>query len=211
MKKIELKAELREISEKLNNIRNNKQVPWVLYWHKQEPVNLKIDNSDLLVILNKYGKTHVITIEFWKKKVQAMIQEIQKNPVNWKFLHVDFYAITAWEKIRADIPLNFVWESDAKKEWAMIEEILRVIEVKCLPEDLVDSFDVDISSLKKIDDVIRVSELNIDSSKYEILTKADDAVIRAVAVVDNVIEEEPIETKEETTEANQTEVKEEWK
>jgi len=189
MKKIELKAELRETSEKLSDIRNNKQVPWVLYWHNQEPITLKINNSDLLVILNKYGKTHVIWLTIWKKKVSAMIQEIQKNPVNWKFVHIDFYAITEWEKLTVTIPLNFVWESEAKKSWAMIEEVLRDIEVKCLSEDLVDSFDVDLTLLKEVEDTIRVSDLSLDNTKYDLITKSDEVVVRAVATVDNVVDE----------------------
>ncbi|MDD3302739.1 MAG: 50S ribosomal protein L25 [Candidatus Gracilibacteria bacterium] len=197
MKKIELKADLRETSEKLSDIRNNKQVPGVLYGHNQEPITLKINNSDLLVILNKYGKTHVIGLTIGKKKVSAMIQEIQKNPVNGKFVHIDFYAITEGEKLTVTIPLNFVGESEAKKSGAMVEEVLKDIEVKCLSEDLVDSFDVDLSLLKEVEDTIRVSDLSLDNTKYDLITKSDEVVVRAVATVDNVVDEVTPEVTEE--------------
>lgn len=206
MKKIELTAEIRNTDEKLSAIRKNKQVPWVVYGHHQEPISLKVNNSDMVKIINTVWKSHIISLEVWKKKISVLIQEMQKHPVRWDFTHIDFYAITEWEKLHTHIPLNFVWESEAKKLWAILEEHIKEIEVKCLSKDLVDSIDVDLSSLKEFNDVIRVSDLKIDSSKFDLITKADDIVVIASEPAVQKVEEPvvvattPEEDKTKTTE-----------
>lgn len=190
MEKFALKAEVREVSEKLSQIRTNKQVPWVVYGHHQEPINLKVDASELLRTFRKAWESHIIVLEVGKKKINVLIHDFQKEPVTWVFTHIDFYAITAWEKVHTKIHLEFVWESEAKKLWAIIEEHTKEIEVKCQSEDLVDSFKVDLSLLKDFGDSIKVSDLKIDSSKYDILTNADDLVAIATKPAIHKIEEE---------------------
>lgn len=189
MKKIELKADIRETSVKLSEIRQNKQIPWVVYWHNQEPISLVLNNSDLIKILNTVWKSHILSLEIGKKKLSVLIKEMQKHPVIWNVTHIDFYAITAWEKITTEIPLKFVWESEAKKLWAIIEEHLKAIEVKCQSEDLVDFFEVDISLLKEFEDVIRVSDLQINTSKFDIQNKPEEIVVNANEPAVQVIEE----------------------
>jgi large subunit ribosomal protein L25 len=201
MKKIELTAEIRNTDEKLSAIRANKQVPWVVYGHHQEPISLKVNNSDMIKIINTVWKSHIISLEVWKKKISVLIQEMQKHPVIWNYTHIDFYAITEWEKLHTSIPLNFVWESEAKKLWAILEEHIKEIEIKCLSKDLVDSFEVDLSSLKEFNDVIRVSDLKIDSSKFDIINKLEDIVVIASEPAVQKIEEPVVvaETEEDKT------------
>ncbi|MFA5917050.1 MAG: 50S ribosomal protein L25 [Candidatus Gracilibacteria bacterium] len=206
MKKIELTAEIRNTDEKLSAIRKNKQVPGVVYGHHQEPISLKVNNSDMVKIINTVGKSHIISLEVGKKKISVLIQEMQKHPVRGDFTHIDFYAITEGEKLHTHIPLNFVGESEAKKLGAILEEHIKEIEVKCLSKDLVDSIDVDLSSLKEFNDVIRVSDLKIDSSKFDLITKADDIVVIASEPAVQKVEEPvvvattPEEDKTKTTE-----------
>lgn len=204
MKKIELKADIRETSVKLSDIRTNKQIPWVVYWHHQEPINLIVNNSDLIKILNTVWKSHIISLEVGKKKMSVLIKEMQKHPVIWNVTHIDFYAITAWEKITTEIPLKFVWESEAKKLWAIIEEHMKTVEVRCQSEDLVDFFEVDLSLLREFEDAIRVSDLVIDTKKFEIQDKADDIVVNAtepaVQAAEPVVAAAPAEADKKPTE-----------
>lgn len=208
MKKIELKAEVREVSEKRNTLKENKQVPWVVYGHHQEPINLKVNNSDVLRILNTYWKSHVVSLEIGKKKMQVLFKEIQKDPVLWSYKHIDFYAITAWEKITTEIPLKFVWDSEAQRLWAILQEHLKEIEVKCQSEDLVDFFEVDLSPLKEFDDVIKVADLGIDTKKFDILTKLEEIVVIASEPAVQTVEDEAPTAP--TTETEKTEDKKDW-
>lgn len=199
MEKFELKAEVRSTNEKLSSIRGEKQVPGIVYGHHQEPITLKVDASDFLRTFRKAWESHVIVLEIGKKKINVLIHDFQKEPVTWAFTHVDFYAITAWEKVHTKIHLEFVWESEAKKLWAIIEEHTKEIEVKCLSENLVDSFKVDLSLLKDFGDTIKVSDLDIDTTKFDLLTSSDDLVAHATKPAVQVIEEDVAPATEEAT------------
>ena len=149
------------------------------------------------------GVSHIISLDVDGKKMDVLVHEFQKNPVTGDFLHIDFYAITKGEKVTTSIPLSFIWDSAAARDGALIEELLRELEVKTLPKNLVDSFEVDISKLEKVGDIIRVSDLGIDEEKYEIITNIDNVVVMAsepkkIELEEPVVAEEWAEATEET-------------
>jgi len=195
MEKLTLKAEQRNKEESLKKIRSSKKIPCVVYGHKQESETLKVDYSDFLRTYRKAWENHIITLELNSKKMNVLIHEVQKNPITWDFIHIDFYTVTAWEKVHTKIPLKFVWNSKAAQEWAIIEELVKELEVKCLPTNLVDNIEVDLSSLKEIWDTIKVSDLNIDK-KFDILTPKEEVIVLAW---------KPSKAKEENTSIPATE------
>ncbi len=200
MEKFELKADVRNSDEKLNLLRTSKQVPWVVYGHKQEPISVKIDASALLKTFRKAWESHIIVLEVWKKQIEVLIHDYQRDPVIWDFIHIDFYALTAWEKVHTKIHLQFVWESEAKKLWAIIEEHLHEIEVKCESKDLVDNFPVDLWKLAEFWDSIKISDLDIDTKKYIILTSQSEIVAHAnkpAVIKEEVVATDSTETAEQ--------------
>ena len=193
MENLNLNAQIRTAEEKLSEVRASKLVPAVVYGKHQEPILLKMDNSDFLRTFRKAGESHIINLKAGKKDIEVLVHEIQREPISGDFLHVDFYAITRGEKVHTKIALNFVWISKAVKEWAILDEHLKEIEVKVLPKDLVDFIEVDISSLNEMGDSIKLSELKIDTSKFEIITH-DTVVVSAtkpakIEIVDEVVTE----------------------
>lgn len=202
METIVINAEIRTKEEKNSTIRNSKMVPWVVYGHSQEPILLKVDSSDFLRTYRKAGTSHILNLKVGKKDIEVLIHETQKNPITEDFTHIDFYAITKWEKLTTHIALNFIGESQAKKEGAIIDEHLKEIEVRCLPRNLVDSFEVDLSKLVEFGDSLKVSDLKIDTEKFELITHPDDVIVSAQkprAVVEESTNEEGEEWIEETT------------
>lgn len=207
MKNLELNAELREKWEDLKKLRASRVIPAVVYGHKQEPISLKMDNSDFLRTFRVSWESHIINLKLWKKTIEVLVHDIQREPITWEFQHIDFYAITKGEKLTTKIHLNFIWESEAAKLGAIVEEHLKEVEVKCLPQDLADGFDVDISVLKEFWNSIRVSDLDI-GSKYEIHSPMNEVVVTAAKPA-KVEELDPIvdvpvtwaETEEEKAEA----------
>lgn len=177
MENLNLNAEIRTTEEKLSEVRTSKMVPAVVYGRHQEPILIKVDNSDFLRTFRKSGESHIINLTVDGKNIEVLVHEVQKEPITWSFLHVDFFAITKWEKVHTKIHLQLVWTSQAVKEGAVIEQHIKEIEVKLLPSDLVDAIEVDISELKEIWDHIKISDLKI-SSKIEVLTH-DDIVVSA--------------------------------
>jgi large subunit ribosomal protein L25 len=189
-------------NEKIKELKHSKIVPGVVYWKNQEPISIKMNNSELLKTYRKAWDSTIVNLKVWKKDLEVIFHSIQRFPVSWDFQHIDFYAITRWEKLNTKITLNFIWDSEAKKEWWIIEELTRELEIQCLPKDLVESFDVDLSLLKKIWDSIKVSDLNIDTKKYSILTNIWDIVVMAsepakMENLDTPITEEAVTWSEE--------------
>jgi large subunit ribosomal protein L25 len=206
MEKIVLKCEKREAWENLKTLRASRIIPAVVYGHKQKATSIKLDSSCLLRAYRLAWENHVIELEVDGKKIDTLFHEVQKDPISWDIIHVDFYAITKGEKVHTYIPLNFVWSSKAKtEEWAIIEELVKQLEVKCLPIDLVDSIEVDLSMLEKTWDNIKVSDLKV-SPKIEILNSKDEVVaVAAKPKVEKIedtapVMELPADAKEEKSE-----------
>lgn len=201
MEKIVLKSQERQNWENLKSIRASRMIPAVVYWLKQKPINIKIHNSDLLRAYRNAWKNHIIQLNIDTKKIDVLIHDFQKAPVNWDFLHIDFYAIVKGEKVTTQIPLKFIWNSKAKtEENAVIEELIKELEVKCLPQDLINSFEIDLSKLEKIWDNIKVWDLSFPSN-IEILNEIDEVIVLATKPKVEKIEEPTIsiETEEEKT------------
>ncbi len=179
MEKLTLNAEIRAKDETTADLKSLKKLAWVVYWKNQEPIVLKMEYSDFLKTFRKSWESNIINLKVGKKNIEVLVHQIQQNPITWDFIHIDFYAITRWETLTTKITLNFVGDSEAIKEGAILQEQLKEVEVKCLPKNLVDSFEVDLTVLKEIGSSIRVSDLKIDSEKFELLTNQDDVIVTA--------------------------------
>jgi len=198
-------AEVRTGTEKTSQIRSSKRVPGVVYGKTQEPISFSVDASDLLRLYRKAGESSIIDLKVGKVELEVLVHQTQKHPVTGQFTHIDFYAITRWEKLTTKVQVNFVGESAAVREGAIIEEIIREIEVSCLPRDLIDHFDADLTLLAVEGDAIRVSDLKINTEKYDITLDLEDTVATA-AMPRAIVEEDPIEA--EWAEAEWEEAKE---
>ncbi|MDD2907944.1 MAG: 50S ribosomal protein L25 [Candidatus Gracilibacteria bacterium] len=196
MENLNLNAQIRNTEEKNKEIRAAKMIPAVVYGKNQEPIAIKVDYSEFLKLFRVSGESHIINIKIEKKSIEVLVHDIQKTPVQGEFQHIDFFAITKGEKVHTKIHLHFTGTSKAVKEGAILEEHIKEVEVKVLPKDLIDSFDVDLSKLEEMGDVIRISDLNI-SSKFEVLNHSDDIVATAAKPA-KVEVETPVVTEEET-------------
>jgi large subunit ribosomal protein L25 len=124
---------------------------------------------------------------------KALLKEVQHDPINDEVLHADFLEISMKEKMTVNIPLNFTGEPVGVTEsGGVLEHTIREVEVECLPGDLVESIDVDVSGLQ-LGDTMMVEDLEVDPS-LSVLTSGDVAVASVAAPQ---IEEEPEEEEAE--------------
>lgn len=187
-----ISADIRDVNQKTSEIRASKKVPGVVYGKTQEPISFTVDSSDFLRLYRKAGESNIIDLKVGKVELEVLVHQTQKHPVSGEFTHVDFYAITRGEKLSTKIHLNFVGEAPAVRDGAIIEELMREVEVSCLPRNLVDHFDVNLELLKEEGDVIRVSDLAIDAEKYEHTLNPED-VVASATMPRAVVEEEASE------------------
>lgn len=176
-KDISLVSTVRKVDEKRSDLKNEKMIPAVVYGKWKENTVLKINAPEFLKVYKKAWESNIIQLSVDGKNREVLIQDFQRNPVTWDFIHVDFYEITAGQVVTTNIRIDFVGNSKAKKDdGAIIEEYIKELEVTVLPKNLVDAFEADLTLLEKCGDTIRVSDLQIDSSKFELANSDDDIV-----------------------------------
>ncbi len=207
-----ISADIRTQEEKVSHLRKSKKVPGVVYGKTQEPISLTFDASELLKLYRKAGESNIIDLKVGKKELEVLVHQSQRHPVTGEFTHIDFYAITRWEVLQTKVSLNFTGEAEAVKEGAIVDEIIKEIEVKCMPRNLVDHFNVDLSLLKEVGDAIRISDLGLDLEKYELLIDIEETVAIAsapkVEVVEEVVEEVVTGSDEDVQESEEKETSE---
>ena len=207
----DITAEIRTAGETAATIRKNKKVPGIVYGKTQDPISFCLDSSDFLRLYRKAGESSIINLKVGKEDLEVLVHQTQKHPITGDFTHVDFYAITRWEALQTNIQISFVWESQAKKDGAIIEESMKEISVKCLPRNLVDHFEADLSLLKEAGQFIRVSDLGIDPEKYELVADSEDVIASAITPRVEVVEDTAPEVElpegvaDESTEWNEGE------
>jgi large subunit ribosomal protein L25 len=166
-------------------------VPGVLYGPRQEPVNLKVNGRELAAVLAHAASEHILVeLDFQDgpgtNAALALIQEVQHHPVKRGLLHVDFHAVSATEKVTAEVPIEAVGEPVGVKSYGgLLEHTLRTLEVECLPKDLPATIAVNVSNLN-IGDSLHVKELPLPSG-VEAVT---DGELTVVAVVESRVEPE---------------------
>jgi large subunit ribosomal protein L25 len=181
MEKFVLSSEARDTAVKTSDIRAMKRIPAVVYGHGVSPVHVSVDASEFLKTFRKAGGTHLVELTVSGKKQSVLIHETQRHPVSGDFLHIDFFAVSAKEKIHVEIPVVFVGKSQAAIEGAEIIQNIHSVDVKVLPADLIDAVEVDLAQLVKVGDVIHVSDVVSKYPKLEILTPGVESIASAAA------------------------------
>lgn len=188
---LKLKAQKRKAKENIGA----DELAAVVYGKGLETQALKLNRSEFNKVFAIAGESNLIEIDLDGAKTKTIVKEIQKHHVKDWIRHVDFYQVNMKELIDAEIPLHFVGESDAVKllNGILIKEI-NDLSVECLPGDLVNNIDVDISVLKTLDDVIRVEDLNIPKTMKSLIEA--DAIVAMVSQAKEELEPEPEEVVE---------------
>ena len=208
MKTVPLKANLRDGigKQKAKQIRLNKQIPAVVYGHGIKATSIHVSKDDFLrVIHTKAGENVVIQliVEGPKKfEKTVVIKEIQHSPTTDAVQHVDFNAISLTEKIKVKVPLHVKGEAPGSKEGGVLDVVHHEIEVECLPTNIPERIDADISALK-IGDAIHVRELafpdgvapQLDQDEVIVAVHAPKAEVTPEAAAEGAATEPEVITK----------------
>ena len=188
MEKVVLKATKRDVvGKQVRAMRREGKLPAVIYGRHNDPINISLDAHGASLTLGRLSSSSLVTIEVDGTEYPSLVREKQRDYIKNRLLHVDFLAVSLNEEITATVSLHFVGVSIAVKDYnAVLVHNLEELEVECLPGDLPEHIDVDISVLSKIGDGIRVRDLVV-SDKVRILENPDTMV--AVATAPKVEEE----------------------
>jgi large subunit ribosomal protein L25 len=150
MEKLTLDAVQRTVRGKKNaSLREQGKVPAVAYGHGSKPETLIIESKIIERLYSQAGGNKIIDLKVGEEKTKSvLIHEVQQDGRTGAIIHADFYIVRMDELLRAEVPLHFVGESTAvyQGEGTLMKN-LEVLEVECLPGNLPESFEVDISIL----------------------------------------------------------------
>ncbi len=180
----------KEFGKKTGEGRFNGIIPAVVYGPGVENANLWVEEKEFIKVFRKAGESSLIEIiiDDTKEKRPVLINDIQKDPVTDKIIHVDFFQASLKEEVTVAIQLVFEGEAPAEKELGgTLNKNFLEIEVKALPQNLPHEIRVDITGLKTFEDHILVKDLKIPAN-VEIL-KNPDEIVAAVLPAQNVEEE----------------------
>ena len=160
---------------------------------QDKPELVQVDSLELTKLLSKIEESTLVNVVLENKIYPTLVKDIQKNPLKSEILSIDFFAPNLNEEVETPVALEFEGISQSEKIGNTLIKIHQEIEVKALPKDLPDYIVVDLTKLEAVDDVIRVSDLDLPEGVEAIL---DGDELIAITEIPQ-IEEEPELTKEE--------------
>lgn len=183
VQEIEIPVEPREVKTKgyLKQMRQKGYIPAVAYGVKVKPTNLWVKYKILNDLISKIASIEgtVFNIKIGDKEYPVIIKEIQKDPVTDKPIHVDFQVISLKEKIEVKVPVRLVGEETVLKlTGGMIDFPVRELRIKCLPKDIPEYIEVDVSNLK-IGQAITVKD--IPQEKFVILDPPETIIVHILS------------------------------
>ena len=170
-----LEAKIRK--ETAKETRLSGVIPAVVYGKDVPSTSIAVGVSEFTKIFREVGKNHVIELKVEKKTYSVLVQELQRHPVTGKPLHIDFITIDMKAKVHIQIPIVLTGTSPAVVEGGELHQNLHALDVKCYPADIVDNFTLDISSIDHIGKVLHVSDMTIDTKKFDLLTHLEEAIV----------------------------------
>jgi len=179
-----IKADKRNLDVKLNTLRKSGKIPAVFYGAGKKTTSISIPNIEFKKVWRDAGESSAVKIGVGGEDIDALIHEVQVDPVTDEPIHVDFLAIDMKKKIKVKVPLVFEGISNAVKSGVgNLVKVLHEIEIEALPADLPHNLFVDISKLESLDNNIVVSDIKLPAGVVAI-THAGDVVASVVAQVE---------------------------
>jgi large subunit ribosomal protein L25 len=203
MATVELKVKTREEKGKgsARKARAAGFVPAVLYGEGEEPQPLTIDTKDFFSVIHTTARENVILdlkIDGAKQgEYKAIIRDIQYHPVRREVLHVDFQHISMTKEIMVDVPIKIIGEAvGVKTNGGILEHILREVEVECLPANIPDGIEIDVTELD-VGHSLQVKDLHVENARITSDMDSTVVTIGAPTVVEEPKAEEAVEGEEE--------------
>jgi large subunit ribosomal protein L25 len=171
-------------------LRTAGQIPGVVYGRGMDALSVTVDPREISRILHSdSGRNTIFKLEIDGESRDVLIRDFQLDPIKSTLLHADFQSIAMDRTMVFDVPIEAVGTAKGvKTEGGLLDIVLKTISLECLPADVPDHLRVDVSGLE-VGDSIRVSQLQVDTSKITILNDPDLVVINLVLPTVERVEE----------------------
>jgi len=192
----------KEASKKL---RQNGLMPAICYGPRTEPVPLTLDMREVTKTIHMGENVLIdLMIQDGKKAGQkvVVVRDLQIDPVTDLYLHADLFEVVMDEEISVEVPIVLVGKPEGVKMGGVLEQITREVTVECLPADIPQSIEVDVSHLD-IGDTIHIGDIKLGKAKVLVDPTTTIATLVPPTVEKVVVEEEVEEEVPEVEEAEE--------
>ena len=189
MAELSLNAKKREIGTKgtLNQMRKEGVVPCNFYLKGSDPISFSALEIDLKPLVFT-SDTHLINLKIdGMEQLDCIIKDVQFDPVTDRVVHIDFLGVTYGQVLQIQVPVSLKGSPEGVKQGGLLQQYIYKLEVECLPKDIPNHFDIDVTPLD-VGDTIHVRDLEFENVK--ILTTEDAAVVACTLTRIAVEEEE---------------------
>lgn len=177
--------------------RREGRIPGILYGHGEDSVPLSVDAGELHRLVHSISiENTIVDLDMGSgEPYKVLIRELQRHPFRDEFLHIDFFHVAMDEQIQVEVPIVLVGTpTGVKNKGGVLDHQLRELEVFCLPGNIPEKVELDVSDLD-IGDAVHVSDIQL--ADVEILTDPDRSVVTVLAPTvieaEEVAEEAPAE------------------
>jgi large subunit ribosomal protein L25 len=142
-------------------LRREGKIPAILYGPKLQPIPLELDKKDFAIRVAGLEGSHVVRLKSGSGTLAdkvALVKDMQYHPISGDVIHADFYEVDLTARLEVNVPLHFVGKAAGVVRGGILQPIVREIAVECLPLDIPEFFNVDVSGLD-IGDSIHIEEL----------------------------------------------------
>ena len=189
---MQLKASTRTLLGKASRrLHGEGKLAGVVYGHNSAATPLVLDRLEFQKVFIKSGRTHLVDLLVDGERTEkVLVREIQTHPRRLGPIHVDFYQVSLEEKITVEVPVHLVGESAAVKRGdADVLQPIHAVRVECLPTDIPEAFEVDLTPLEDVESEFRISELKVPKG-VTVLMDPEELVVKIVHRRELKVEEE---------------------
>jgi large subunit ribosomal protein L25 len=189
---MQLKASTRELlGKRSRRLYGQGKLAAVVYGHNTKPTPLTLERLEFQKVFVKSGRTHLVDLVVDGGRTEkVLVREIQTHPRRLGPIHVDFYQVNLEEKITVEVPIHLVGESAAVKRGdADILQPLHSLRVECLPSDIPEAFEVDLTPLEEIESELRISDITLPKG-VTVLIDPEELVVKIIKKREMKVEEE---------------------
>ena len=189
---VKIVAQKRETSGSSTSrrLRRDGWLPGIISTAGGKSVAIQVKLHDFELALKRHGRENLLAdIEIdGAKPTKTLLKEVQHEPVYGGMLHADFLEISMTRKMRVGIPIHLIGDPEGvTQQEGILEHILRELQVECLPGDMADVIDVNVSALK-IGDAVFVRDIKV-SEKLTVLSSPDTIIASVLAPPTEKVEE----------------------
>jgi len=166
-----------------------------VFYNKSENLALTVDSKEMEKLKEKHGTTVLIELAIEgdsQKSRTVILKSLQIHPIKPGLVHVDFQEVDMKEKIKVDVPILLVGHSSGEKMGGVVNHMLKILHIKCLPGDIPSEINVLMEEVQ-LNQVVHISDLQV-SGAIEVLNQPGDSVV-TVAEVKEKVEETPEDTE----------------